>query len=161
MTRMVIAPGGYPSTDRYPGQDPAEHPELIDALAQISDVEARREQPLTQAQRDRLPALLMDASALVAGYCRRDFTAPVPRAVVGTVARAAARALAAPAAAAGVESETTGPFTARFREGSTEPYLTKADHMVLRPYRAAGVTSVSVTSERFTGAATVPVGERW
>lgn len=128
------------------------------ALATQDDVEARLGRPLSDTEAEKLESLLSDASALLIGYTGQDFEpAPYPGAVVGVVARMVARSLAAGDRAPGMQSETRGPFSWTFAADSSgaELWLTKADKVMLRPYRS-GLSSVQFYSERYTETVDTP-----
>ncbi|HET6869848.1 MAG TPA: hypothetical protein VFH80_28300 [Solirubrobacteraceae bacterium] len=124
------------------------------ALATLDDVQTRLGRPLTADERVRLPSLLDDATALVVGFTGQDFTSPYPTAVVGVVAKAAARVISAAASApAFAEQQQAGPFSVRFNTNaaSGDVWLTSADKTALRPYRrSGGMTSVGLYSDRYS-----------
>lgn len=125
------------------------------ALATQADVEARLGRVATEAEEARLPSLLDDASAVVIGYTRKDFEpAPYPDAVVGVVAKMAARALGRSGSAGGefTEQQNAGPFGVRYSSASSEAdvWLTAADKLALRPHRqGGGLISVQAVGERY------------
>lgn len=121
------------------------------ALATQADVEDRLGRPATEAEAARLPALLSDASAAVAGYCNQDFDpAPYPEAVVGVTAKMAARTLTA--GDTFVDQQAAGPFSVHYNANASsgDVYLTKADKLALRPHRAGGgLTSIGLVGDRY------------
>ena len=120
------------------------------ALAAQVDVEADLGRDLSGSEERRLPSLLSKATAIVIGYTKQEFD-PVPDAVVAVTAGMVARALSQ-GAVAGVDSETTGPFTRHFSAAATsgDPWLSASDKLALRPYRlGGGVTSVQAVGERY------------
>ena len=125
------------------------------ALATQADVEGRLGRDLSEAEAVRLPSLLSDASAVVIGYCRQDFEpAPYPDAVVGVVAKMAARSLGRSGTAGGgfAEQQNAGPFAVRYSSASSEAdvWLTAADKMALRPHRrGGGILGVQLVGERY------------
>lgn len=125
------------------------------ALATQADVVDRLGRPLTADEAARLPSLLEDASAVVIGYCRQDFEpAPYPVAVVGVVAKMAARSLARQGAGSGefVEQQNAGPFGVRYSAASSEAdvWITAGDKLALRPHRVGGgLLSVQMVGERY------------
>lgn len=124
------------------------------ALATQADVEDRLGRAATTDEAARLPSLLSDASAAVIGYCGQDFEpAPYPEAVVGVVAKMAARSLSAGAAAAFVDQQSAGPFSVRYNANvsSGDVYLTKADKLALRSHRlGGGLSSIGLVGDRYT-----------
>ena len=133
------------------------------ALATQVDVEARLARALTDAEVTRLPSLLDDASALVIGYCGRDFEPePYPAPVSGVVARMVARLLAQGEVTPGLESttEAAGPFSRGFKYGggsSGDVYLSATDKTMLRPYRlGGGLSSVQLVGDRYDVTPTAP-----
>lgn len=122
------------------------------ALATQADVEARLGRDVTPTEATRLPSLLSDASAVVIGYCGQDFEPEYPEAVVGVVAKMAARALGRSGAGEFVEQQNAGAFGVRYSAASSDGdvWLTKADKLALRSHRlGGGVTSVQLVSERY------------
>lgn len=127
------------------------------ALATQEDVEARLARDLTEAEAARLPSLLDDASALVAGYLGRTYTPELyPAPVAGVVARMVARLLAQGDVTPGLESatETSGPFSRGFKYGggsSGDVWLSATDKTMLRPYRlGGGLSSVQLVGDRYS-----------
>lgn len=110
-------------------------------LATVEDVEALLDAEIVN--RDRVSALIRQASALVEAYCRREFADTVPEVVSTVVAGMVARVVGSNAAdlPAGATSmmTTAGPFTrqTQFAAGSTDGgvWLTKMDKLVLRRFR--------------------------
>ena len=124
------------------------------ALASLPDVEARLGRSLSPDEILRVGALLEDASAVVIGHCRRDFLEPpVPSAVVGVVAKMAARALSAATNTGGgmAESQAAGPFSVKYTAASTtgDVWLTAADKLALRPYCSGGLASIGLVGARY------------
>ena len=125
------------------------------ALAAQADVEARLGRALEVAEAAQVPTLLDDASAVVVGHCRQDFEpAPYPTAVVGVVAKMAARSLtAASAGTPFATQQSAGPFTVSLNAGASsgDVWMSAADKLALRPYRSGGgLTSVQHVSDRYT-----------
>ena len=122
-------------------------------LATQADVEAVLGRSLTDAETARAESALVRASALVLGYTRAEFDCPAPDAVIAVVADMAARVLTTSAAVPpGVEQHTQGPFTVRYASSASSggPWLTAAEKIMLRPYRAGGgLTSVQMVGERY------------
>lgn len=126
------------------------------ALATQADVEDRLGRVLSEAEVARLPSLLSDAGEVVIGFCRQDFEPPTfdayPDAVVGVVAKMAARSLDRAAAGGFVDQQTTGPFGVRYSSASSagDVWLTAADKLALRRYRlGGGSSSVQLVGERY------------
>ena len=107
-------------------------------LATVLDVEARLGRSVTEQEMARAEALIVDVSALISGYCGRDFS-EVPPAVAGVAAQVVVRALTVPVTAFRTDG---GPIT-----HSGGPYLSSADKQALRPFRK-GLSSVALSSER-------------
>lgn len=125
------------------------------AFAEQFDVEARLGRNLTADEEATVDAKLDDATALVAGYCGKDFElAPYPDAVVGVTAGLVARALTSAASAssfAGLEQVSTGPFAAKVSSAASsgDMYLSASDRLRLRFLRTS-TTSVLTYGERYT-----------
>lgn len=125
------------------------------ALATQEDVKARLGRDATAAEALRLPSLLDDASAVVIGYCKTDFEpAPYPSAVVGVVAKMAARSLGRAGTGAGefADQQSAGPFGVHYSASTSsgDVWLTAADKLALRPHRlGGGVTSVGLVGARY------------
>ena len=133
------------------------------ALATQADVEARLARALSEDEATRLPVLLSDATALVAGHLGRDYTPELyPAPVAGVVARMVARLLAQGNVTPGLESttEAAGPFSRGFKYGggsSGDVYLSATDKTMLRPYRlGGGLSSVQLVGDRYDVTPTVP-----
>lgn len=126
------------------------------ALATVADVEVRLGRQVSASDLPGVEALILDASAMAAGYCRQDFDPDaVPDAVVGVVSRMVARAILQGDITPGLESttETAGPFSRGFKYGggsSGDVWLSAADKMMLRPHRlGGGLSSVQMVGERY------------
>lgn len=121
------------------------------ALATQADVEARLGRLATEAEAERLPALLSDASAAVIGYCGQEFEpAPYPEAVVGVTAKMAARTLTA--GSAFVDQQSAGTFSVHYNANASsgDVYLTKADKLALRAHRlGGGLSSIRLVGDRY------------
>ncbi len=119
-----------------------------------ADVEARIGRALTSDEAARVPGLLQEAAALVAGYLGDTYDQDLPVVVI-VESRMVARVLLAdgemPANSTGV-SQTAGPYSRNhtFTEGSTSgaPWLSAADKQMLAGLRI-GMVSVSLGSERY------------
>lgn len=126
------------------------------ALATQADVVARLGRDLSGPEAARLPSLLADATALVAGYLGRDYTPEAyPAPVAGVVARMVVRLLAQGDVTPGLESttEAAGPFSRGFKYGggsSGDVYLSATDKTMLKPYRlGGGLSSVQLVGDRY------------
>lgn len=117
------------------------------ALAAAEDVQARLGRDLTPTEAERVPALLVEASASARAWmrCTPD---PVPADVTMVVARMVARLLTAEESGPAPDprmqslSDTAGPFgqTRTYVDGSTSgaPWLTRDDKRILRAYGCRG-----------------------
>lgn len=124
-------------------------------FATSDDVQVRLSRSLSDPDWDWVDALLEDATALVIGYLGTDLEpGPYPQAAVSVTAQMVARVLSTPVAA-GIESQTTGPFAVSYSSGvqSGGPWLSQSDRQTLRALRG-GSTSTSVVSERTADAGT-------
>ena len=115
-------------------------------------VEARSVAELQEL--DRVDSLLVRASGLVIGYTGQDFEpAPYPEAVESVAAGMVARVLTAGASApVFAEQQNAGPFGIRYSGdvASGDVWLSKADKLILRPYRkGGGLSSVQFVGERY------------
>ncbi|MFC9432688.1 hypothetical protein [Nocardia sp. NPDC057030] len=126
-------------------------------LATESDVETQLGHQLSSSELDRLPGLVLKASAIVQGYLRVVYTdvEDIPSAVRIVVASMVARVLTTGGVITpGVTSEsvTTGPHTwaRQFADGtnSIEPWLSKSDRIILQGITGSGYVSVGLGSER-------------
>lgn len=124
-------------------------------LATQQDVEARLGRALSDAEAARLPSLLSDASAILAGYLGRDYATEVaiPEAVSGVAAKMVARNLLAGASPTPFATQqSAGAFSVSYNSdaASGDVWLTAADKLALRPYRrSGGVASVQLVGERY------------
>ncbi len=120
-------------------------------LATTDDVEKRLGRAMEADELAQAEGLLEEASALVEGWCRREFPAPAPAPVTVVVSRMVARALDAAAGDdlgnAESESMSAGPYqvTTKFVDGSTSggPWLTRVDKTTLARFRR-GVVNVAM-----------------
>jgi hypothetical protein len=118
----------------------------VTPLADPGDLEALLGRPLDPAEQTRAAALLLQASLLVSGWCRRSFPDPPPEEARAVTAQTAARALGAPGAAS--RSETVGPFSNSVSYAPEAAnggcWLTQGDKTILARLRAPRAASVEL-----------------
>lgn len=122
------------------------------ALATQEDVRLRLGRDLSPAEAERAASLLDDASAVVIGYCRQDFSDAVPSAVAGVVAKMATRSLSRTGSEGLIEQQAAGPFNVHYTAASSsgDVWMTSADKLALRPHRkGGGLTSVPLVGSRY------------
>lgn len=112
-------------------------------LASVEDVEKRLDAEVDDDSRDRVEALLEEASVLVEGYLGTIPT-PVPRAVRVVVSRMVAQVIQSPDTGFFTETQsvTAGPFSknVKFAAGGNggAPWLSASAKTSLRRFRSGG-----------------------
>jgi hypothetical protein len=117
-------------------------------LAIVADVQTRADHALTDTQRDRVTALIADATAIAYTHVP-DITSPPPATAVGVVCTAVLRALASPPD--GIRSETVGSYSRTVAHEGGGLYFTEAELDLLRPPRPQPRGAFSIWTTPDTG----------